>query len=371
MRPHLTSNRDANKAQVVKEFLSNPLARDTFDNFFSYSYLLVLTTIRYLKQLGFALPVDDRTDRDPLKDLAIDVLADFLESKPGRQFFVIFDYFRAHELLLPNRISDKELLARFAGLVRGFTRQKIWRIKNESDSQIANLKKSFGDIFKSRQYRIETDTANVQFISLASATIDENLPMVNMVELDRIVLEAYCQTTPRTDWCRKVFELLAQIESVQQKIRKSDLLAMVIAVNTKAVDLDQALSFGYGTPIDDLFVEQILVERDKTISSAAVKKLDKFVSGGRLSEDEKKCLLQAVTQYLTDLTESAQADKLTKYFRENMPDDAWNRYHKDYKYIFDSVVAKCLSEFRKRLRDNPIIKAFGYYLPDDGKEREV
>ncbi|MFQ5454358.1 MAG: hypothetical protein ACE5D6_09260, partial [Candidatus Zixiibacteriota bacterium] len=95
---------------------------------------------------------DDRTDKDPLQDLTIDVLGEILETKKGISNHRVFNYFSTQNINNFKKYDEKFLRSKLQIFLRRQIRQELFRISKQKNPQVENLKERFKDIFKSVNY---------------------------------------------------------------------------------------------------------------------------------------------------------------------------------------------------------------------------
>ena len=79
--------------------------------------------------------------------------------------------------------------------------------------------------------------------------------------------------------------------------------------------------------------------------------LARYVSRGKLSEQQAELFARAGESYLKDRAHSVATDPLPVYFREVIPDVDSASYQKSFKNIFDTMIKKAITEFENRLRE--------------------
>jgi len=165
--------------------------------------------LRYLEARGYRI-VSDQTDQErAISDLAIDVLGGFLQSKPGRPYILIFDYFERHGIQHFNRTEPDELYSHLTILLRGYIRKELAAIRKHENAQLENLKRRFKDILKDSKFRTlklqgsASDSIHLQSHS-GNLRLD-HLPVSHQLLTD-IVDRAYTASRARTDWCLNIFK---------------------------------------------------------------------------------------------------------------------------------------------------------------------
>ena len=341
--------------EVVKRFLEEPRSRERFDAFFKLCYRHVLGFLGYLKARGFPLPIEQKSDGDPLSDLAIDILGPFLQSSGNRPCVLVFDFFRRQGITDLKSADSAELYDLFRSLLFGFTRQELSRLRKETDPQLDHLKRRFKDVLKGSEYvTYFTGNDRIEYIKLANDETDkhDNRPMILYDRLMALVEDMYHKSKSRKEWCRNIFNALNAATTVQNCLKKHELLSAVVAVNMKYVEVD-ALVPSYSPAADNgILKEAIEIAKKQTLAWLDKNVLRKFVQKGRITAEIADRFRDAAERYLSDLAHSPGVDLLPVYFREVMPENEHNRYLKDYKHIFETTIRKAEDDFKKRLRKN-------------------
>ncbi len=339
--------------QIVQRFLANPRSRDRFDAFYELCYRLTLGFLGYLRVRGHQLPVEPISDRNPLSDLAIDVLGPFLMSTRNQPFAVIFDYYRKRGITDFEHADRNEIFDSFKSLLFGFVRQELRRLRKNVDPQLDHLKRRFKDTLREGQYTTFSASDNItEFVRLAGDGVDlrKGQPLISYHELLELVEDAYHRSRNRTEWCRNIFVALEKMTHVRNYLKKHELLRTVVTVNTKYVEVDGFSVYMPPSPehlmmgktVDDA-IRQTLVWLHENI-------LQRFIAKGRLTSDAAQRFSVAVERYLLDLAYSPDVDMLPVYFREVMPEREYDRYLQDYKYLFETTIAKAEEDFKRRAR---------------------
>ncbi|MEW5995899.1 MAG: hypothetical protein AB1744_16100, partial [Candidatus Zixiibacteriota bacterium] len=198
---------------------------------------------------------------------------------------------------------------------------------------------------------VRTNPAHEEYICLARTrnNLRENLPPASYDDLLAIAEQAYLKSTSRSEWCRRILELIDEKSDVQNCVRKSELLSAVMAVNSKYADLDGLFPQRGWTPEDTLLLKRAEQAINQTLGWLEQTVLADFIPKGRLTPEEAKRFIQAARCYLNDMVHCGQTDLIPQYFRENLPPGTHARYLRDYKYLFETAINKAVAEFRRRL----------------------
>ncbi|RKX23866.1 MAG: hypothetical protein DRP47_12205 [Candidatus Zixiibacteriota bacterium] len=350
---------------IVKDFLIKPLNRKYFDNFYRMCYVHTVGFLRYLKIKGYQIPAEQQPDKHPFADLAIDILGTFLQSTKEQPYWVVFDYFSRKGIDDISNTDDEELYHQFRILLQGYVRKELSRLRNDTDPQIYHLKKRFKDILKESEYVIcRIDGNCIDFVSLQKNqhNLRDTLPPLSYENLTAIVEEAYLHSSTRNQWCQRVFELVDSHEVCQNFVKKHELLSAAVAVNLRYCDLDGLRPSKLTSADHGLIVRAINEATSETLDWMQESILDGFVKKKRITKNESNRFQVAFEQFITDLAHVGEVDLLPAYFREVMPDDTYDRYLKDYKYVFETAMNKAEEEFKSRLKKKSTLQKYRGYL---------
>ena len=340
-------------AETLKRFLERPHSRARFDAFFGLCYRHVLGYLGCLKTRGYQMPLEPKADRNPLADLAIDILGSLLQSTKEQPFTIIFDHYHRIGIVDFRQADPVILYDHFRSLLGGFVRQELSRLRKEADPQLDHLKRRFKDTLKPSDYTaFRSDGDPTEYVCLTQHNHDsrENYALISREELAVLVEDAFHRSRNRKQWCRAIFESLNDTTTVRNCIRKHELLAAVIAVNMKYVDVD-----GPGASrlpgANQGIVETAICEANKqTIVWLRDSVLQGFIEKERMTTEVAERFASAAERYLLDLAHSGDTDALPVYFREVMPETEHDRYLKEYKYLFETTISKAEEDFKKRLK---------------------
>lgn len=297
---------------VIRTFLLSPTERPAFDTFFHLCYRRTLGYIRCLKARGFQLPIDDRTDRDPLSDLVYDILGSLLRSDAERPFVEVLDYFRRHEID-PAAASNEELEHHISVLLHGFTRKEISRLKKVVDPQIDNLKRRFKDILQSPDYdctRVASDSAEYVYLRSHPYDPDDRRPRIPYARLEIVVEEAYLSSRSRAEWCRQVFELVAAEREFANPVRKHELLTAAVTVNLRHCDLEGSWTVRLPSGSDSLLLRTFEEARSETLDWLQRTVLADILAKGRLASSESDSFVAAIEAHLAVMAHIGQTERV-------------------------------------------------------------
>ena len=339
--------------EIIRQFLLAPRRRTGFDPFFRFTAACTISYLRRLGRHGWRLPVDDRTDRDPVADLALDLLGEILQSKPGRPFHRVFEYFRAAGITPADLADQSGLTDLYLIFLRRQIRQQLSRLRKQVDSQIENLKRRIRETLEATKNQRHSET--IPSDSTERSDIPDEL-------LHRLAEETYLESTSRSDWCLRLAAHLEQEEQYRSNVPISRLQAVMVRVNAAYADLDGSLLHGQYNSSALALQGAAEKARCATIEFVGRDIIPAFADKGRLTSEDAAGLLSICNLYLADWAACGETDRIPKYFREQMPPDRQERYLKDYKYILDTIIARARERFVALMRKDPTVQSLrGYW----------
>lgn len=339
---------------ILLAFLRSPLDRRRFHAFLELTLRKTVSRLRALRARGYRLPADDRTDSDPLIDLAISVWDEPSLLKKDRRIFTDLIKLVHREGYSPfdDTHSDR-IEALYSVYLTIQIRQRLRRIRVEHDAEPENLKRRFSDILQELSFIERTDLVpGIVLVGPPSSEVisPDNLNLIPPPVFQHFVEEAFLHSTTRSTWCREIFRILNETTSYSPLVPRHDLLAAVVKVNARFLQGNEFGPSSLPNPEEALLQKRLKKALDRAVETVHATTICRFVSQGRLTAEEGRCLKNALGHYLEDLAFSPEADSLPQYFRDHMAAETHARYLKDYKFIFDTIVA----DGRKRLRENSI-----------------
>ncbi|MBN1212177.1 MAG: hypothetical protein JXA92_06320 [candidate division Zixibacteria bacterium] len=346
--------------RILLDFLNKPLDKKIFIPFFNMAFHLTKGYLLYLQKLGYKFPLKSY-ERQALNDLVIDILGTFLQSKPGRPYYIIFDYLRSRDCFPTGKAEPGRIFDEFTILLRRFIRQEISKLINEENPQVAKLKRRFKETLNKAPYHSFKEGTECICLYSNKDNLRKDKPKLKHEELLSLVREALNQSKNRTDWCRKIFDLLDRETDRRNYIEKHRLLSAVIAVNIENVELEGATFISPDTPQKELLTKAVDETRQETLSWVEREPLQKYIDKGKITPETATRLLKAVDRFLADFGQNGDSDLITVYFREIAPEITQKEYLKEYKNVFETLINKAREDFIERLKKNPTIRAFGDY----------
>lgn len=330
---------------IVREFLHNP--DSAFEPFFRLCLSQTLAKLRSLARLGYLLPVDHRTDSDPIEDLALDILGELFAGKPNQRYYIIYGCFCPEGPQVLDRMRDGELAARFIGLIRNFVRQQLYHQRRAVDPQLENLKRRINEVLQGKDVR-QISVGGQMLAAVTNAPPPEMDTPPEWIEshLEQIAYAAYSDR--RSNWCRNILEEAARCRADCPWIPVPQLVRVLIRINKALIELHLGELCNTRQPAvpDYLRREARKTALDQVQSTV----LAGFVRKGRLTKVESAVHLRAVAAYLDDwLVHGDDADLKPTYLREADQSITVERY-KRYKYTFERATDMAIEIAREVLK---------------------
>jgi len=343
----------------LKQFLICPDKRrfsDVFDDALVYAtgYLL------YLRHKGYRLPLDSYSEESATGDLALDVLGSLFQSKPARPFHIIFDYYRSLDLREFEGENPQKLWDLFEKLLKGHIHQELSRLKKHLNPQAEILKRRFKDIMKEDAYAGVVH-GYTEFVHLKATQPDFTLPVIPYEQLCVLVEEAFAGSTSRAGWCRTVLELLAAKSGYCGAVSRTDLLRVVVSVNAAFLEIPEFAPRSLPDAREGAIRNAISEIRRESLASVAQNVIAPFVQKKRIPAHDAERYLAACERYLDDFGHDGDTDAIPGYFREVMPEEYFDSYLKEFKYVFETVLQRAREDFASRLKNSPTVRQFGDY----------
>ena len=351
-------------AQTILGFLHNFRNRLYFDSFFNLCYRRTVGTLKYLKNKGIPIPLDQYAGEDPLSDIAIDILGSYFKSMPGKPFYAIFNQFKNCDINDTGAQGLEEIHDHFVSTFYVFIKQELSRILNESDPQVSNIKRRITDIIHGPEYEVFTK-ANIQYVSFNHSSSDRRneKSLIAYEELENLSESSYHKNRPQ--WCKNIFDSLSLLTEFRNCVKKYDLIRSMVNVVMKYAELE-GMPQSHCT-FDRIKSNETAINNSKEASLVWLSDevLKKFIEKEKISAKTSTRFLLAADYYLSDLIYSPGVDLLPVYFREVMPEQEHGDYLKDYKYIFETSMEKVKDNFINRIKISTNL-SFSNYYGDEG-----
>lgn len=361
MPPNMNSG-DEVFGRALRDFLCKP-DRKQFRQLFEHSFVRCRNYLRYLRGRQWSLPLDARTDRDPVDDLAIDVLGSLFRSKKDKPFHIVLDYFNQLGITEYRTVDPERLAGLFVALLNGFTRQELFRIYKTVNPELARIKRRSKDILKGEEYTFVSEANDsrkyVCHVSFA-VNLRREAKLVDRNLLEELVTYSLLRTKKDTDLCRMFFQRLNEIKEYQNFVALNEFLSVM--VSARATYAEEGFPAPSPMPSPEIELLQGKVEEAKERALAKVWQIDikRFISRRRITEEEGQAFHKACRLYLDDHCNGG-ADPIPQYFRECVPSVSQEIYLSKYKYSLETVVDRALAYMRQDLGDDPTITGFGDY----------
>lgn len=357
------------KDNIIKEFLVQPHSRTKFNTFYKFCYNFTKGYLHFLKRINYQLPYDDRTDKDPIEDLAIDILGYFLANKKDKQFhlkyeyflarnnkpfYVIYDYFSQHGINNFQSQSPEKLNDMFVVLLKGFIKKQLFKFKQSTNPQIENLKRRFKDIIRDSEGFNTLYINGTDYVYLESDenNLQDNRPLIPYNELESIVLKYFIISKNTSQWCLNILSSINRLTEYRNMVTMYLLLTAVVKVNAEYIDSGEFFTHQASSTKSAWIISYTINAFETTLDNLKSKILPAYLKKQVLSVDESELIYLACRNYLTDYcAHGGDTDSIPLYFREMMPLETHEKYLKDYKNIFESSIKKMLAYFKNELKN--------------------
>jgi len=358
------------KDTIIREFLIQPHNRRIFNDFYKFCYNYTKGYLHYLKRKNYQFPYDERTDKDPIDDLAIDILGFFLANKKNKQFHliyehflarknnkpfhVIYDYFSQHGINNFQSQSPEKLNDMFVVLLKGFIKKQLFKFKQSTNPQIENLKRRFKDIIRDSEVFKTLYINGTDYVYLESDenNLQDNNPLIPYNELESIALKYFIISKNTSQWCLNILSSINRLTEYRNMVSKYLLLTAVVKVNAEYIDSGEFFTHQASSTKSAWIISFIENAFETALDNLKSKTLPAYLKKQVISVDESELIYLACRNYLTDYcAHSGNTDPIPVYFREMMPLETHERYLKDYKNIFESSIKKMLAYFKNELKN--------------------
>ncbi len=353
---------DKSAAQVIREFLCNPREYFRQKAFFELCFREIKTCLIYLRRTGYGLPLEDADLNNALNNLTCTLLVRALGEGSEDPYGRVFQWAEKFD---PDTVSVDDLEYRFIGFIKNSTRQKLSRLKNENNPQIANLKKRFKKILQGPDY---TFNSKNNFIAYGSAPDPaDNRPMIDGQALLDLARGTFDQSLSRVKWCANIFQGLKKMPEFSPWIRMSSLIAAVVRVNSEFIEYESSAEWQFPSQGYEMLKKQAHQARERTLASLKTGKLQYFIDKGAIEPGEGSLFLKSVDMFLHDIIDDCSREKIPYYFYELMPEEKHKLYLDSYKYVFETVINTAEELFRDFMSDGLTNVQSGSYSPDRDK----
>jgi len=349
---------------IIRDFLRSPRDTEKFNEFYRLIFRHTLGYLNYLRRRGYTMPSETGSRDRQLTDLTVDILGALLRCDGSRPFHVVFEHFDRCGFKELDETSSVDLEESLHALLNGHGRQEISKLRGQEDPQVSHLKRRFKDILKGDEYvtfRRNEDGAEYVHLAGSDADLRSDKPAATGASLELLVETAYRSSNSRAEWCRKIFDMLNSDIEYQNFVAKHELLSAIVAVNCRELDPCDGIARKTHQPKEGMLQRLMKQASEHAVERTECEVLAKFIDKKRVSEYESAALITALNAYLSDLCEHGDTDPIPRYFKENMPEEAYGRYLNDYKYVFETTVNKAVEFFKEFMRKNGTYLGLGDY----------
>ena len=349
------------KAMIISQFLKQPDDKQNIKKLFELSQQLVKAFLIKLKTRGWRLPIHERDENHSISDLAIDILGEFFQSRPHRSFHVIFDYFDRQGMT--NYDKDiEEVYDQYRILLWSFTKQALYRLTNQENPQIANLKRRIKEILKSEEYSRYGPDKEFVYLGKYENELRDEKDMITKESLNDLVETAYLRSKTRSELCRNIFRFLNDKQEYCNFLRLHDLIESIISINSRHVELDGNGTGNLPDPRSSLRRRVVNEAIDYALGLVKTNEMKHYILKKRIEDLEAAYFLEAARHYLMDKGNDGSTDSIPTYFREVTPANMHKEYLNKYKYIFETIINRADDYFVDYLKKQFIKRKNGHYF---------
>lgn len=348
-----TESNIGQKEEFIRAFLVNPECRRSFDKFFEFCFSQTKQYLRYLRACGWLMPLEKESLEDSLNDLSYDILGSLLASKRDAPFYIIFDYFKRHEIEEFAGADEQLLKSGMLILLRGFIKREIGEIRKLDNPLAANLKRSVDYCLEKMGVAKGKDASvpDQLFLKKHAANLRSDKEPLSSHSLNEIVLQAFNNSKTTPQWCSTVFELLHEKEEYQNCLVRSELISMMIKVKSEFVDVYSLFHGTIETPQEARIWNLSTEALDTALNNLRKIEIAQFEQKGRIKAIDSAKLLAACRRYLEDKYLNGGEDSIPTYFRLLLPDVSSQEYLKNYKYVFETLIDSAEKRIRQLLKE--------------------
>lgn len=346
---------DEQLGQLLTRTILCPHDSRAFGKFFTACHYKALIYLSYLSARGWKLPTEKSPGENPLSELALQILDEFLSPHKGKFLYHVVNYFARKGITDFTNICPELLGERFMILLRRFCKQECRRIGQASNPDIAKVRQRFEQILKGEGFQITTlrETGEKLIYAHEHSARPERQPITRS-RIDDLAREAFSISRNDTELCRKLFNLLDKAKDLKNSLPYYDLLAALVRMRVEISE--EGFRSAIGHPLSqrmELAMSEARRARDRAIKRVRETKVAGFITKKSITPDTADRLLAGCANYLGDLIETGFADSIPQYFREVMPEGAFESYAKDYHHVTNTIFSSALEFLREDFGENP------------------
>lgn len=330
-------------AQTVRTFIANPADREAFDRFLILALRLARAYIAMRVRRGsLYVPANEFPAASAVDDCACECLGSLFESRPGRPFYLITEYFgpRIDSATPPDRIY-----ALLQGVIAGHLDQELMRFNPQS---VAIRRAILRAMSEPEFEKVRAGGHDHWALRSTANARREHLPQIEDDALQHVINGACRRFSDMPDRCRFTFEALNQDDRFQNLIECRRFIAILIRILT---DHDGSAPSQGPDPNTDYIRRTVRILADNAMRSISEDLLPSLVKKRGLNDIECLALRHALTNLMTDFAEDGSHDLLPGYLKEVMPAGSEKVYLQRYKYAWETLVANAKERLRAGLRE--------------------
>lgn len=334
---------------IIRRFIENPNDITVFASFYEVCFREARGLIWYLKKSNYPLPLEKSDTTDAINDLALKSLSNLFLKESGDFQKMVHNFLDCSET---SELTDEQLYKNFIHKFRKKIRQEVSNIRNDDEPTVKNFKRSFNDIINGEKYII-LDKSKKNFRCALRIMPDcsrSNLPHIENEALEELAINAYNNSTTKTGWCYKIFELLSNEIQFSNWIYKYDLINAVIKVHLNVLDLHSLWHGNIAGPKSDFLENKIISATSEVLEEIRTNELVSYLEKKKIEDAQAFLVMNAINNYLSDLSSGNGHDSIPKYFIEQFPHIDNRQYLKEFKNMMDRLCLKAKEKLKEKLK---------------------
>ncbi len=358
---------DSALKRIVLDFLQKRPSGAAANPFVRWCLAEIQYHLIRLRGARHRLPLDLTNPEHSLEDLAIDVAGFYLGEERAERYHKIFHYLEAHGYSEFRDEDLTEIIRLLRAQIVQFTNQRVFKFSRQEHPESGKCKKALEaalGVMESRSEVIVTTPGGDRNILIADVSAKETNsqpPFIPFLDLVEIIDKIYAQSLNKIQLCRLVLKAMAEQSQYPKHLYRHEFIEAVVVVLARRALFEAPRLSADDSPIQVILRQEMENDLRATLAGATVADLEEQVTKSRISPDEIKLLVTAVECYLLD-SMNGGPDKITKYFYATMPAHVHRHYRTQYKYAFETVVARSRDDFHRRIKRNPTIRKLWDYL---------
>jgi len=337
-------------AQSIILFLHDP--RVGFVPFYAVCRCLTRKYLGTLRAKGWSLPIEDRLERDPLKNLADELLEHLFcvgGSEPNSR---ICAYFRKQGMASFDDAEPERLVNLFMPFFIKEIKQQLYELYHTRDPEQARIRERFKRILRSG--RFTTITLNGRELICQPEHIDAcvpDKPSPPRAILEGLAWEALLSAKTETVLVAGLFERMSELPEYLPAVEPRLLLQALVQVRLAFLEQELPSPAKLPPPNIATALAQLGTAVEEAVQVVASEVFPRWVRQGKLDEVMAAAWQRAIRLYLNDYwQDGGNANSPVVYYREVSPTKVHADYNRKYRYLFENTLKTAVDIVRERLR---------------------